>query len=142
MKAMQAKISPGSRNNGTQPLSPCKNPSAKSARKTGGRFSGMSSAMSPGPKWRAAAPCSQMAAEAPEFAIVRREHDPSTPSPDHLRETESIVFKTGKRIGVEYDGAGRRSGFRIGIERGPHQGLGFFSHAQPWSHDDRVLPTI
>src|SRR5438270_13967432 len=83
-----------------------------------------------------------MAEEAREFAIVRREHDPSTSSPDHLRETESIVFKTRERIGVEYDGAGRRSGFRVGIERGRHQGPSLFSHAQPWSHDDRVLPTI
>jgi hypothetical protein len=36
-------------NNRTQPPSSCKNPAAKSACKTGGRFSGMSSAMRPGP---------------------------------------------------------------------------------------------
>ena len=52
-----------------------------------------------------------MAEKARKFAIVRREHDPPAPSPDHLRETESIVFKTRERIGVEDDGAGQRSGF-------------------------------
>src|SRR5580704_11647227 len=83
-----------------------------------------------------------MAEEAREFAIVRREHDPPAPPPDHLRETESIVFKTRERIGVEHDGAGEHSRFAIGIERDPYQSPGFFSHAQPWSHDERVLPAI
>src|ERR1700730_2577539 len=70
-----------------------------------------------------------VAEEARELAIVRREHNSPAPSPDHLRESKSIVFKTRERIGVEHDGAGQRSGFPADIERGPHQGTGFFSHA-------------
>ena len=79
-----------------------------------------------------------MAKEAREFAIVRREHDVPASSPDHLRETENIVFKTRERIGIEDECAGWRAGFSVSAERGPHQGPGFFSHAQPWSHDERV----
>jgi hypothetical protein len=79
--------------------------------------------------------------EAREFAIVRREHDAPAPWPDHLRKTESIVFKTRERIGVEHR-AGQRSRFTASFERGPHKCPGVFSDTQPWPHDERVHPAI